>query len=103
MVEPYYNASTHGLGLEGFFNYANVLVNGWLVNLFLLFVFGASIYVMGKGEWKPYNVFTYACLVTFLAAMIFRLFTVVQEQIIFVAGVGIAVGIFWGILMKLSG
>jgi len=52
MTEPYYNLSEHGPGMEGFVNYANVLVNGWLSILFILFIWLATIYVGSKSEWK---------------------------------------------------
>lgn len=102
MVEPYYNSS-YGLGVEGFMNYGNTLVDGWMVNGFLLVIFGIIAYVMNKGEWKIPTIMAFASLVTLLTAIIFKLFTDVSEMIIFLLIFVLGASVLWSILSKQSG
>ena len=95
MTEPYYNATAHGLGIEGFMNYANVLVDGWMATAFLVFIWLASIYVGSKSEWKMSNVVAFSFFITFISAMIMRLFTIVNEIAIFASVFGLGISIFW--------
>lgn len=97
MAQPYYNAS-YGNGLEGFMNYANLLVDGWMVNAFLFFVFTISVYVLNKSEWKTSGVVSFSFFMCFITALIFRLFTVVNEMTMFIIIIGLAGSIFWSIL-----
>ena len=59
MVEPYYNLS-YGTGFEGFINYANVIVDGWLVNAFLILIFSLSMFVLSKSEWKMSGILSFS-------------------------------------------
>jgi len=38
MTETYYNAITDGIGIEGFLNWANLTVDGWMASMFLFFI-----------------------------------------------------------------
>jgi hypothetical protein len=98
MTEPYFNPQVHGLGLEGFLNYANTLVNGWFVNLFLAIIWIVTVYTLSKSEWKMSGIVSFAFFITFMSAMIMRLFTQVSEFIIFGLAVGLAASVFWAII-----
>jgi len=102
MVEPYYNSS-YGSGMEGFMHYGNTLVDGWLVNAFLLIIFGIVTYVMNKGEWKTPTVIAFASMITLITAIIFKLFTDVSEMIIFLLIFVLGASVLWSILSKQSG
>lgn len=97
MTEPYYNVSW-GEGIPGVLNYTNSLVDGWLVNLFLIFTFIVMTYVGSKSEWKITNVVATSCFVTFVAAMIFSLMVEVNTILLFVLGIGLGVSVFIMIL-----
>jgi len=101
MVEPYFNSS-YGSGMEGFLNYGNTLVDGWLVNAFLLVIFGVIAYVMNKGEWKLPTVMAFASFVTLMTAIMFKLFTDVSETMIFILIIVLGVSTLWSILSKQS-
>jgi hypothetical protein len=83
MNGSYYNES-YGEGFEGIINYANVLVDGWLVNFFLLVAFGISMYVLSKSEWDTGASISYSLFGCLLIAWIFKLFTTVNEYVIFI-------------------
>jgi hypothetical protein len=100
MTEPYYNASLHGNGFEGLINYANVLVDGWFVNAFLITMFIISVYVLSKSEWKISGVLSFSFFLCFLTAIIFKIFTAVNEMVIFMIGIGLAGSIFWSIISR---
>jgi hypothetical protein len=96
MVEPYFNSS-HGLGMEGLLNYANILTGGWFVNAFLAFIWIVMVYVMSKSDWKLPGVLSYAFFVTLLTAIIMKLFMSVSEYVIFILAVGLAISVGFGI------
>jgi len=98
-MEPYYNLS-YGVGAEGLFNYANLLVEGWLVNSFLIVIFLISTYVLSKSEWELSSSVAYSFFITFISCMFFRLFTQVNEMIILLTIVGLAMSITWNILSR---
>ena len=98
-MEPYYNSS-YGTGLEGLFNYTNLLVDGWLVNSFLVVIFLITTYVLSKSEWELSSVVAYSFLITFISSMFFRLFTQVNEMIILLTIIGLAGSVTWNILSR---
>jgi len=100
MTEPYYNLSEHGPGMEGFVNYANVLVNGWLSILFILFIWLATIYVGSKSEWKMSGVMSFAFLLCLISSAILSLFTVVNEILVFIIIFGLGASIFWMVIER---
>lgn len=93
-MEPYYNVTAHGTGIEGFMNYANVLVDGWMVTMFITFIWLSIVFVGSKSEWKLSGIMAFDFLLCLIAAMILRLFTVVNELIIFVCIFGLGASIF---------
>jgi hypothetical protein len=97
--EPYFNNS-YGLGLEGFINYINIAVEGWLVNAFLAFAFIASVLVLSKSEWKMPGIVAFSSFVCLILAMIFKLFTMVNDYVIFFLVTLLAISVLWGILSK---
>ena len=103
MTEPYFNASSDGSGFEGLANYANNLVDGWLANLFLLFVFVIALYGLNKSEWRTSGNVTFSLLMTLMLAFIMKLFMVVNDYIIFLISVCLAFSIAWGYLEKYKG
>ena len=94
MTEAYYNATAHGTGIEGFLNYANVLVDGWFATMFIVFIWLSSVYVGSKSDWKLSGVMSFSFFLCLVSAMIMRLFTIVNETVIFVCIFGLGVSIF---------
>lgn len=90
---PYFNASTYGQGLEGVANYANSIVNNFMVPLFLLVIYFASIYVWSKSDYKLGGGIFYISLIMFVIAIVAQTFTVFAQLVIFIFFVGIIVGI----------
>lgn len=90
---PYFNASEYGQGLEGTANYANTLVNYFLLPTFLLVIYAAAIYVWSKSEYKLGGGIFYISLVMFIISIIAQTFTVFGQITIFIFFVGIIVGI----------
>lgn len=100
MTEPYYNVTAHGPGIEGFFNYANVLVDGWMSTLFITFIWLATVFVGSKSEWKQSGVISFSFFICLISAMIIRLFTIVNETVIFVCIFGLGASIFWMVIER---
>jgi len=100
MTEPYYNVTAHGTGIEGFMNYANVLVDGWMATGFILFIWLSSVYVGSKSEWKLSGVMAFSFFLCLISAMILRLFTIVNETVIFICIFGLGISIFWMVIEK---
>jgi len=100
MTEQFYNVTAHGPGIEGFMNYANVLVDGWMATAFILFIWLSSIYVGSKSEWKLSGVMAFSFFLCLVSAMIMRLFTIVNETVIFVCIFGLGIAIFWMVTEK---
>jgi len=100
MTEPYYNVTAHGKGIEGFMNYANVLVNGWMATAFIIFIWLSTVYVGSKSEWKLSGVIAFSFFLCLISAMIMRLFTIVNETVIFVCIFGLGISIFWMVINK---
>jgi len=100
MTESYYNASADGLGIEGFLNWANLTVEGWLVSAFLFFIWLSSIYVLNKSEWKLSNVSAFSFFICLISSMIFNLFTTVNLMVIFIISFGLAGSILWSIIER---
>lgn len=100
MVEPYYNNSA-GLGYEGFLNYANILTEGWFVNAFLALIWFVTVYVLTeKAQWKLPASSAFGFFIIFITAMIFKLFTQVNELVMFIIIIGMAGSIFWAIITE---
>ncbi len=99
MTAAYYNVS-FGNGLEGIVNFSNWLVNWWLVPVFAIFIFIAIAVTMSKREDKQYPmsaILAYSLFGVFIVVVIFKLMTNVQEYLIYVVGVALALAIAWGI------
>lgn len=99
MTELYYNNS-YGIGLGGFLNYTNSLVDGWMANLFIIFIFIASIITLSKSEWSMPGISAFSFFLCLITAMMLNLFLVVNNLVMFILGLGLAVSIAWGILSK---
>ena len=98
-TEPYFDSS-YGTGLEGFLDYGNQLVSGWFVIAFLAVIWIVIVYTLSKSNWKMPAISSFAFFVTFITAIIMRLFiTSMNEAIIFTLGVGLAGSIFWAVVM----
>ena len=100
MTELYYNATTDGPGIEGFMNYANTLVNGWMATSFIVFIWLSSIYIGSKSEWKLSGVMSFSFFLSLISAMIMRLFTIVNQTVIFVCIFGLGISIFWMVIER---
>lgn len=103
MTEAYYDPSVDGLGFEGVMNYVNTAVNGWLANLFLIFIFVVTILVLMKSEWKMSGIFAYAFFLVFISSLIMSLFLQINGYIIFVSIIGMGLSVLTGILTKNKG
>jgi len=90
---PYFNASAYGEGAEGAANYANSLVNNLLIPAFLFILYGLSLYVWSKSDYKMGGGIFFISLVFFLLGIIAQTFTAFAQISIFVFFVGMIVGI----------
>ena len=100
MTELYYNVTADGPGIEGFMNYANTLVNGWMATSFIVFIWLSSIYIGSKSEWKLSGVMAFSFFLSLISAMIMRLFTIVNQTVIFVCIFGLGISIFWMVIER---
>jgi len=100
MTETYYNAATDGLGIEGFLNWANLTVDGWMASAFLFFIWLSIVYVGSKSEWKLSGIVTFGFFVCFISSMIFKVFTTVNPMAIYLIIFGLAGGIFWMVIER---
>ncbi len=100
MTEGYYNVSAHGAGIEGFMNWANLSVDGWMVSAFLFFIWLSFVYVGSKSTWKMPGIMAFSFFTCLIASMIFKLFTVVNPTAIFVIIFGLAGSLFWMVIEK---
>ena len=100
MTETYYDPAVDGIGIEGFLNWANLSVDGWMITAFLFFIWMSFVYVGGKSEWKLSNVMAFSFFICLIASMIFSLFTMVNLIAIFVIIFGLAGSILWAVIEK---
>jgi len=100
MTQPYYNITAHGPGIEGFMNYANVLVEGWMATAFVVFIWLITMYVGSKSEWNIKSVLAFSFFISLVTIMIIRLFTVVNEILVFVCIFGLGLSVFLMIIDK---
>jgi len=91
-MEPYFNAS-YGNAFNGVFNYTNTLVEGWLVNLFLFFIYIVMMYVGSKGEWKMAGVSAIASLLCLITAMGLSTITEVSKLTIYLPAIILAISV----------
>ena len=91
--EPMFNASVHGLGFEGFLNYANVLVDGALVTIFMIVLFIIMQTTFYKSKYGVGVTIMYNCMFCLLASATLKLFTTVNELLLIAFAIGIAVGV----------
>ena len=97
MTAPIYNAS-YGNGFEGIVNYANSVVDWWMVPFFMIFVFLALVLTFSKDRQFPMSaILAFGFFVALIVGGIFKLATVVSEYMIYLALVGLALAVAWGI------
>ena len=99
-MEPYYNVTTHGTGLEGFMNYANVLVEGWMATAFIVFIWLTTMYVGSKSEWDMKSVLAFSFFISLISIMIISLFTIVNQILIFACIFGLGASVFLMVIRK---
>jgi len=90
---PYFNASTYGDGIEGVANYANVVTNNLFIPLFLLIIYGVSIFVWTKSDYKIGGGIIFISVIGFILGMLAQTFTLFMQMVMFIFFVGIIVGI----------
>ena len=91
---PYFNASSDGYGLEGLFKYTNnTVTDNWLMPVFLLVMYGVSIYVSSKSEWQLGGVIFFASLLFAVLGMIAQTFVQFNQLVMFGFILGMVVGI----------
>ena len=90
---PYFKASEYGQGLEVTVNYANTLVNNFLLPAFLLVLYPLAIFVWSKSGKKMGGGVFFISLVFFLMGIIAQTFTAFAQIVIFIFFVGMIAGI----------
>jgi len=100
MTETYYDPVTDGIGIEGFLNWANLSVDGWMANAFLFFVWMSFVYVGSKSEWKLSNVMAFSFFTCLITSMILSIFTTVNLVAIFVIIFGLAGSVLWAVFER---
>lgn len=99
MATDFFNES-YGVGFEGIINWGNTITDGWLANAFIAFIFIVTTLVLSKSEWKMSGALTFACFLTFITSLIMSLFLQINPYIMFLSIIGMAVGVFIGIINK---
>lgn len=89
----YFNVSEYGQGFEGWFNWTNVSSGNLFIPLFLFVLYGISIHVASKSEYKLGGWVLFLSFVFFLLAMIAQTFTEFNQLVIFVFAIGMVVGV----------
>ncbi len=93
----YYNIS-YGQGFEGFLNWANGTVEGWLASAFLFFIYFASLFVLNKSNFKSSANSTFAFLIVFLSSMIMKLFMTINDITNYIIIFGLGISIAWMVI-----
>jgi len=96
-MTDYYNI-TYGPGIEGFMNWANGAVEGWLASGFLFFIYLASFFVLSKSNYKGSAISAFSFLIVFLAMMVMKLFLVINPITTYAIIFGLGVSIAWMVL-----
>lgn len=99
MTTPFYNLS-YGAGFEGILNYTNEITNGWFGNLFIAFIFIATLVTLSKSDYKIPGVLSFCFVLTLITSMIFSLFMEIEPYIIFISIIGLGISVAWGIITK---
>lgn len=79
--------------MEGFIDYSNSVVDGWLANVFLIVFYIVIIRLLLKSEWKWGPIISYTSFGMLLVGATIKLFTDVHELILIAFALGIGVGI----------
>ena len=90
---PTFNDTTYGKGLEGVANYANEISSNFLIPAFLLAMYGISLYVFSKSEYKMSGGLFFISFVFFLLSIIAQTFTAFNQIFVFIFFVGMIIGI----------
>ena len=85
---PYFNDTTYGSGLEGTLNYANSIVNNYLVPTFLISLYLVALYVWSKSSYKMGGGIFFISFVFFLMSIILQTATTFGQIFIFIFFVG---------------
>jgi len=93
-MTDYYNIS-YGSGIEGFMNWANGSVEGWLATAFLFFIYLSSLFVLNKSEFKSSANSTFAFLLTFIGMMVMKVFMQINEITSYIIIFGLGISIIW--------
>jgi len=98
-MEPYFNISRDGQGLEGFVNYANTQVD----NLLSIFFIAAMWIIMFnilqiKTIWRTGPIISFTSFVMLIIAAIMKTFTPVHELLLVGLAFGVGIGIVIGII-----
>jgi hypothetical protein len=89
---PYFNSS-YGDGLEGTVNYINEIGGNFTIPLFLIALYGISIYVFSKSEYNLGGGLFFISFIFFLMAIILQIVTTFNFLFIFIFFIGMIVGI----------
>ncbi len=100
MTEAYYDPTIDGLGIEGFMNWANMTVDGWMATAFLFFIWLSFVYVGSKSEWKLSGIMAFSFFTCLIVVGMFKLFTTVNDLAVYVIIFGLAASIFWAVIEK---
>lgn len=92
-MKPYYNDSVWGKGIEGFVDYSNSIVDGWMANLFIIVLYIVIIRLLSKSEWKWGPIISYTSFGVLLIGATIKLMTDVHELILIALALMIGVGV----------
>jgi hypothetical protein len=96
-MTDYYNLS-YGTGFEGFLNWTNGSVEGWLATCFLFFIYLSSLFVMNKSTFKPSANSAFSFVIVFIAMMIMKLFMTINEITVYLIIFGLGISVVWMVL-----
>lgn len=98
--EPFFNESVYGNGMEGFINYANLLVDGVLATFFMIALFIVMFGILYRSKFRVGVCIMYTSFMCFILTMTLKLFTTVNELLIIAFGVGIGIGVIISYMEK---
>jgi hypothetical protein len=89
----YFDEITYGQGLEGVVNYVNSIGNNFVIPMFLMIMYGISIYVFSKSDYELGGGIFFISFVFFMMSIIAQIFTAFNQMFIFIFFIGMIVGI----------
>ena len=92
-----YNES-YGKAFEGVINWSNTITDGWFAMLFIILMGYVTFNVGSKSRWNTPTALSAMFLISFITAMILKIFTQVNEIIIWVCLFGLGISAFFMVI-----